>query len=96
MDAVIAAGAAKVALHGAGCAYSAAITAWLARGQSRIEAVEAGQKLHHPAEFMRWGAVEFPDLQFRPWAFNVTPLFSHADITRIIWVYVAGAGRADH
>jgi hydroxymethylpyrimidine/phosphomethylpyrimidine kinase len=32
--------AAKVVLHGAGCTYSAAITAWLARGKSRIRAAE--------------------------------------------------------
>ncbi len=32
--------AANVALHGAGCTYSAAITAWLARGKSRIRSVE--------------------------------------------------------
>jgi hydroxymethylpyrimidine/phosphomethylpyrimidine kinase len=31
---------AKVGLHGTGCTYSAAITAWLARGKSRIRAVE--------------------------------------------------------
>ena len=33
-------GPANVALHGAGCTYSAAITAWLARGKSRIRSVE--------------------------------------------------------
>jgi len=30
----------RVVLHGAGCIYSAAITAWLAHGKSRIRAVE--------------------------------------------------------
>jgi hydroxymethylpyrimidine kinase/phosphomethylpyrimidine kinase len=30
----------NVALHGAGCAYSAAITAWLARGKSLCKSVE--------------------------------------------------------
>jgi hydroxymethylpyrimidine/phosphomethylpyrimidine kinase len=32
--------ASNVALHGAGCTYSAAITAWLARGKSLIRSVE--------------------------------------------------------
>jgi hydroxymethylpyrimidine/phosphomethylpyrimidine kinase len=32
--------AAKTALHGTGCTYSAAITAWLARGKSRIKSIE--------------------------------------------------------
>ena len=32
--------AADVALHGAGCTYSAAITAWMTRGKSRIKSVE--------------------------------------------------------
>jgi hydroxymethylpyrimidine kinase/phosphomethylpyrimidine kinase len=31
---------AKAALHGTGCTYSAAITAWLVRGKSRIRSVE--------------------------------------------------------
>jgi hydroxymethylpyrimidine/phosphomethylpyrimidine kinase len=35
--------AAKVALHGTGCVYSAAITAWLARGKSRIRSVGLGK-----------------------------------------------------
>jgi pyridoxine kinase len=30
----------KVSLHGAGCRYSAAITAWLARGKPLRESVE--------------------------------------------------------
>ncbi len=36
--------AANVALHGAGCTYSAAITAWLARGKSRIKSVELAKQ----------------------------------------------------
>jgi hydroxymethylpyrimidine kinase/phosphomethylpyrimidine kinase len=35
---------ANVALHGTGCTYSAAIVAWLARGKSRIKAVELGKQ----------------------------------------------------
>jgi hydroxymethylpyrimidine/phosphomethylpyrimidine kinase len=31
-------------LHGAGCTYSAAITAWLARGESRIRSVELAKR----------------------------------------------------
>jgi hydroxymethylpyrimidine/phosphomethylpyrimidine kinase len=31
-------------LHGTGCTYSAAITAWLARGKSLVKAVELGKK----------------------------------------------------
>jgi len=33
----------RVSLHGTGCAYSAAITAWLARGFSLLESVEKGK-----------------------------------------------------
>jgi len=36
--------AAKVLLHGTGCVYSAAITAWLAHGKSRIKAVELAKQ----------------------------------------------------
>jgi hydroxymethylpyrimidine/phosphomethylpyrimidine kinase len=36
--------AAKVVLHGTGCTYSAAITAWLARGKSRIRSVELAKR----------------------------------------------------
>ncbi|MGP8200991.1 MAG: bifunctional hydroxymethylpyrimidine kinase/phosphomethylpyrimidine kinase [Limisphaerales bacterium] len=36
--------AVNVTLHGTGCTYSAAITAWLARGKSRIGSVELAKK----------------------------------------------------
>jgi hydroxymethylpyrimidine/phosphomethylpyrimidine kinase len=37
----------NVALHGTGCAFSAAITAWLARGKSLVEAIERGKEYVH-------------------------------------------------
>jgi len=40
--------AANVALHGAGCTYSAAIAAWMARGKSLVKAVESAK--HYIAE----------------------------------------------
>ena len=83
---------AKVALHGAGCAYSAAITAWLARGKSRIRAVELAKNY----VTRRIYETRSKACSSGAGAFSVAPDISNADITRIIWVHVAGAGRADH